>query len=231
MKKRTVLAQASLTGVALATLVAGSAFACHPQGSIIKKVQDMTTNSAIVDANTAASALAVNQGDILTYTITIANAETVEGNHSEADMTNTVMTDNLPAGVQLVSDPSQTLITENLGTIPAKGSVTKTYSVKVTAATDGAIITNKACYTSNSNIGKSYDQSGCDTAVVKVHVPSTPTPTPIQTPTPPTPPAKTLPSTGAGNVFLPAVIATVFGYAAFLFRSRRNLAVEHATTK
>jgi uncharacterized repeat protein (TIGR01451 family)/LPXTG-motif cell wall-anchored protein len=234
MKKRTMLANAGVSGAVLAVLTVVPAMACYPQGSIIKEVEDNTTSSKLVDANTSADALAVNQGDTLTYSITIANAEATEGN-GQADMTNVMLTDALPAGVQLVSDPSTTTITENLGTIKAKGSVTKTYQVKVTATTDGQVITNKACYTSSSNIGATYDQAGCDTAVVKVSVPTpTPTPTPIPTPTPtptPTTPASTtpttptttsLPNTGAGNVAIVAVGAVVLAYAANILRLRRR---------
>jgi len=228
-----MLANAGASGIVLSTLVAGTVFACHPQGSIIKKVQDITTSSAVVDANTASSALTVNQGDILTYSITIANAETVEGDQNQADMLNTSLTDTLPAGVQLIGNPTQTTITENLGTIKAKGSITKQYQVKVTATQDGSILTNKACYTSTSNLGASYAQSGCDTAVVKVHVP-TPIPTPVPTPTPPaptpvvtpaaivTPTAAALPNTGAGSSIALAIAIAILGYAANVLRLRRR---------
>jgi len=246
MKKLNTLLSAGATGIVLATLAAAPVFACHPEGSIIKKVQDVTTSSAIADANTNATALNVKQGDVLTYTITVANAETMEGSNGEADMTNTVLTDTLPSGVQLVSDPSETQITENLGTIKASGSVTKQYQVKVTATQNGAYLTNKACYTSTSNLGASYNQSGCDTAVVKVSVPATPTPTPTPTPAPTTPttptapvtqaaapvtPAATpvsLPNTGAGNVILPVVATTILGYAGYLAYARRRLAAKNA---
>jgi len=232
-----MFANAGVSGAMLILLSATPVLACHPQGSIIKEVQDVTTNSKMVDANTAADALAVNQGDILTYTITIANAETVEGDQNQADMLNTVMTDTLPAGVQLVSNPSTTTISESLGSIKAKGSVAKTYQVKVTATTDGAVLTNKACYTSTSNLGKSYDQNGCDAAIVKVHVPTpVPTPTPTPTPTPPVvtttsvqvTPKTTLPNTGAGNVVVPALVATAIGYFSYLLRLRRKPVTERA---
>jgi uncharacterized repeat protein (TIGR01451 family) len=205
MKKVSKLASASVTGVVLAGLIVSPVLACHPQGKIAKAVQDNTTSSAIVDANTTGSALTVNQSDVLTYTVTISNQETQEGNQHQADMTNVVLTDALPAGVQLVSNPTETTITESLGTIAANGKVTRQYQVKVTATQDGAVLTNKACYTSGSNLGTNYNQNGCDVAIVKVHVPTpvpvptpTPTPTPTPVPTAPTAPTPaTLPDTGS----------------------------------
>jgi len=87
------------------------------------------------------------------------------------DMAYTVMTDTLPSGVELISNPSQRTITENIGTIVPGDKVTKQYQVKVTDSTDGDVITNQACYTGNS-IAKDNAQSGCSTVVVKVRVPS-----------------------------------------------------------
>lgn len=240
MKSLKVLGSAGATGVVMAALVVVPAFACRPQGKIVKSVQDVTSKSAVSDANDAAHALSVTQGDILTYTVTVSNQETEVGSKGEDEMTNTVLTDTLPAGVELVSNPGQNTITENLGTIKAKGSVTKSYQVKVTATTDGATLTNKACYTSNSNLGSQYNQNGCEVAVVKVTVPKTPTPpvTPPVTPTPTTPtpttpatptpeaPAPaTLPSTGATTYLAPiaAVVTAAAGYVARLkFLSRQS---------
>jgi hypothetical protein len=143
-------------------------------------------------------------------------------------MTNTVLTDTLPGGVELVSNPSERVISENLGTIASKGSVTKQYQVKVTETTDGSVLTNKACFTGGSNLGKKYNQSGCDVAIVKVHVPTTPTPAPTPKPTTsptptPTPPA-VLPNTGAGNIIVPAVVLSVLGYAGYLLHLKRRAA-------
>jgi uncharacterized repeat protein (TIGR01451 family) len=232
MKSLKVLGSAGATGVVMAALIVMPAFACRPQGKIVKTVQDVTTKSAVSDANDEAHALSVTQGDVLTYTVTVSNQETEIGSKGEDEMTNTTLTDTLPAGVELVSNPGQSTITENLGTIKAKGSVTKSYQVKVTATTDGATLTNKACYTSNSNLGSQYNQNGCEVAVVKVTVPKTPTPpvTPPATPvTPaaptaptPTPEAPTatptaLPSTGA-TTYLAPLAAVVTAGAAYVAR-------------
>jgi len=233
MKSLKVLGGSTVTGVAIAAMVAVPVFACHPQGKILKTVQDVTTKSAASDANDAAHALSVTQGDILTYTITVSNQETVPGSKGEDEMTNTVLTDTLPAGVQLVSNPGQTTITENLGNIKAKGTVTKSYQVKVTTTTEGELV-NKACYTSGSNLGSKYNQNGCDVAIVKVSVPktppvtppvtppTTPTPTtPTPTPTTPTPttPAEvtSLPNTGA-STFLAPIAAVVTAAGAYVGR-------------
>jgi uncharacterized repeat protein (TIGR01451 family) len=198
MKKVSLFGGATVTSIVVTTVIATPVLACYPQGKIVKTVQDNTTNSAAIH-NTSSSPLTVDQGDTLTYTVTVSNQETQEGDQHQADMTNVVMTDALPAGVQLVGDPSETTITENLGTIPANGKISREYKVTVTATQDGTELTNKACYTSESNLGKNYNESNCDYAYVKVHVPAVPptTPTAPTTPTTPTTPATTLPDTGS----------------------------------
>ena len=84
----------------------------------------MKTNSITVSSNSASSALSVNSGDTLVYTITIKNSGAPESNGND-DMLNVLLTDTLPTGVQLVSSPSQTKISESLGTILPGASVTK----------------------------------------------------------------------------------------------------------
>lgn len=221
------------TSVAIAAAVASPVLACHPQGKIVKTVMDVTTSSADVDANTEGDALTVNQGDILTYTVTVSNQEKELGKNGEDQMVNTILTDTLPAGVELVSDASKTTIQDNLGNIKAKGSVTKQYQVKVTSDQDGAVLTNRACYTSTSKLGNKYNQNGCDVAIVKVHVPEKPPVTPPVTPTTPktpeapktpaTPKApEALPNTGAGNIIVPAIIVSALGYAGFLTYLKRR---------
>ncbi len=235
MKKFRLIAGASVTGVVIAGVIVSPVLACRPQGKIVKTVQDVTTNSQIVGGNNSENALIVSKGDTLTYTVTVSNHETVEGKQHQADMTNTVLTDKLPDGVELVSNPGEHTITEQLGTIKAKGHVTKQYQVTVTETQDGTLLTNKACFTSNSRMGKKFNQNGCDVAIVKVHVPVTPTPTPTPTPEPtptptpsptpaPTEPVDTLPNTGAGNIIIPAALASVVGYAGYLWRLKRHTA-------
>jgi uncharacterized repeat protein (TIGR01451 family) len=227
------VAKSSVLGIALAAVVASPAYACCPVGSINKSVEDITTSSALVDANTNSTALSVNSGDTLEYVITIKNSGNVEANGDD-DMLNTVMTDTLPSGIELVSNPTQTTITDNVGTVGAGKSVSLTYDVKVTSTDNGAYITNRATYTAKS-VNNQDNQSGCDVAVVQVTVPVAPTPTPTPTPTPvaPTTPVVTtptatvttptaLPNTGPGNIIIPAVIVSVLGYVAYSFKLKRN---------
>ncbi len=223
-----IFASSAVTGVALTTLVAAPVFACTPKGSIVKYVQDQTTGSQVVDANTASDALTVHPGDTLVYTIVVSNngGDTKDG---ADDMIETNLTDTLPAGVTPVTGTAT--ITENLGTVKEKKSVTKTYVVKVDAnTTDGQVITNKACYTGEAtNHDKSQHQAGCDVAIVKVSVPPVTPPTPPTPPvTPPTTPkpqvqsaATSLPNTGAGDFILPAGIVGGLGYVGNVLRLKR----------
>jgi len=214
MKKVTMFANTTVASTLVAAAIAAPAFACHPVGTITKGVQDQTTSSATTDANSVSAALSVNNGDTLVYIITVKNTGASASNGNN-DMNNVVLTDALPAGVQMAS--GQSAISEQLGTIKPGQSVTKTYTVKVTDTKDGDVITNTACYTGNSKDNKN-NQKGCDSAVVKVHVP---TPTPNPTPTPSTPQApSTLPDTGstALSTSLAVTGATILGYALNLLR-------------
>lgn len=172
MKKVLTFAAAGMTGLLVTLGMAGTAFAWHPKGTIIKTVQDLTTNSAVSSATDASNALTVAPGDTLRYTVTVSNTGAPAANHDD-DMAFTVMTDNLPAGVTLISDASLRAIQEDMGTLVPGQSVTKQYDVKVTDQTDGDVITNEACFTGNS-VAKDNPQSGCSTVVVKVHVPKQP---------------------------------------------------------
>jgi uncharacterized repeat protein (TIGR01451 family) len=221
MNKVKTLVVSGVVSLGLVAAVASPAFAWHPEGKIVKKVQNVTAKSELSDANSASDAIAAAPGDVLTYVITVSNAQTDDDGKN--DMVNTVMTDTLPDGLEFVSNAAQRTISENLGTLKPKQSVTKEYQVKVTASAD-TTITNKACFTGNSAANDNA-QSGCDTAVVKVTVPKQETPTPTTptttTPTPQTPaaavtPASTtttaLPSTGPASTILIGLLATVAGY-------------------
>jgi uncharacterized repeat protein (TIGR01451 family) len=204
MKKVPLLATAGLTTLVAFGALAGTVYAWHPQGTISKQVQNQTAGGALSEANDAGSAVTAAPGDTLNYSITISNTGAAADNGNN-DMAKTQLTDTLPSGLQLVSDPSKTTITEDLGTIAPGKTVTKTYAVKVTDTKDGDIITNKACFAGNSMVSDS-PQTGCDIAVVKVVVPpvvtpptatppaTTPTPT-TSTPAPTT--AEALPNTGS----------------------------------
>jgi uncharacterized repeat protein (TIGR01451 family) len=172
MKKFRLFAATSVAATVVALALGGTVLAWHPQGKIVKTVQDTTTNSAVSTATDTSSALSVAPGDTLMYTVTVSNVAQPAANNDN-DMANTVMTDTLPSGVELVSNPSQRKITENIGTIAPGKSVTKQYTVTVTDKTDGDVITNKACFTGNS-LANDNPQSGCSTVVVKIHIPPTP---------------------------------------------------------
>ena len=226
------LAVASATTLLTIAAVSGTAFAWHPKGAISKTVFNVTSGTTTPgEANDEATSVTANTGDTLTYTVTVTNDGLAAANGDD-DMATTVMTDALPDGIELVSDPSQRTITEDLGTITPGKSVSKTYSVKVTSTNDGDVITNKACFTGDS-IVKDNPQSGCDVAVIKVKVPVTPAPVTPTTPTPTTTaptgglgastPAA-LPNTGASVLLAPmagllVAVAAYAGRIKFLARS------------
>lgn len=225
--------------VAAASTISLAAFAWHPKGVITKKVQNVTTGSALSEADSANSAVAAKPGDTLKYVIEIRNdAAPADKNYN--DMAKTVMTDTLPAGIELVSSPDQRTITENIGTLKPGQKVTKEYLVKVTAKTNGSI-TNTACFTGDSPVNDN-PQKGCNPAVVTVTVPEVPPATPEEpevpevpvTPeTPETPEAPApapempaeLPKTGSGaNIALITILLGVTVYAAYRFiQSKREL--------
>jgi uncharacterized repeat protein (TIGR01451 family) len=221
MKSTTKIFSSVITGVAMVGLIAAPAFAWHPKGVITKYVQNQTSGSQMADANDTASAVSAKPGDLLKYTIVVENIGATDSKGYN-DMAKTVMTDTLPVGVELASDASKRTITENLGLIKPGQKVTKEYVVKVTSTQNGDVIKNEACFTGDSTANDN-PQSGCNPAVIKVTVPTPPT-----TPVPPvTPPevkaaATVLPNTGAGNLLVPAGIATGLGYAANLLRLKRR---------
>lgn len=230
-KSLKLFVSSSVTGVAMASLIAAPVFACTPKGSIIKYVQDQTTGSSMVDANSTATALTVHPGDVLVYTIVIGNSGGPSKDNVD-DMIDTILTDNLPIGVTAVSGNAN--IVEAIGTVKEKNTVTKTYSVKVDAnTTDGEIITNKACYTGKAtNHDSKQNQAGCDVALIKVSMPPVTPPTPTTPPVTPTPPktptpqvqaaATTLPNTGVGNLLVPAGLVSGLGYAGNLLRLKHR---------
>jgi uncharacterized repeat protein (TIGR01451 family) len=246
MKSIKVLTSSSALGLGLAVMVAAPVFACHPVGVINKSVEDVTTSSSLSDANTNATALTVKSGDTVKYVVKISDTGMVESNGDD-DLQSVTLTDTLPSGVELVSNPSETTITANLGTVKAGQSVTETYEVKVTSTQDGAYLTNKACYAGKS-VNNNDNQSGCDVAIIKVNVPVTPTPTPTPVPTPkptptptptpvttttPTPVAPTpvttatptsLPNTGPGNIIGVAAVVAIIGTAFSYVRRARQMA-------
>lgn len=236
MKINKIVLGASIATLLTAATISYSAFAWHPKGVIIKKVQNVTTASALSDADSTASAVAAKPGDTLKYVIEIRNDGAADSKGYN-DMAKTVMTDTLPAGIELASNPAQRTITENIGLIKPGQKVTKEYLVKVTASKDGDI-KNTACFTGNSTANDN-PQQGCNPAVVTVTVPEVPpvvTPEEPETPvTPETPVVETpetpaempaeLPKTGTTeNVFLLAAVLGAAWYAAHRYvQSKRDL--------
>jgi uncharacterized repeat protein (TIGR01451 family) len=232
MKKLVAFGAAVTTGVVVAGAMTTTAYAWHPKGQIKKSVQNQTANSALADANDVNSAVSTKPGDVLKYVIEVSNVGSAASNGYN-DMAKTVMTDTLPAGVELVSNPSKRTISENLGTLKPGQKVTKEYLVRVTSSKDKDVVTNKACYTGDSTANDN-PQSGCDPAVVTVTVPPKPEepPKPPKTPEPPKEvpvvqgkgveqPAE-LPKTGPADV---AGLFTGFstaGYVAHRFVTRRK---------
>ncbi|HEU4914048.1 MAG TPA: hypothetical protein VFT16_01390 [Candidatus Saccharimonadales bacterium] len=227
MKKISVLAFAGVTGVLTAATISTTALAWHPKGVITKSVMNQTTGGALSDANNAGSAVNAKPGDILKYVIEVRN----DGSAGKAnEMHFTKLTDKLPSGVELVSDPSKREITEDLGVIKPGEKTTKEYLVKVTSAKDGDLIENEACFTGDSEV-KDNPQKGCDIADVKVSAPKEdpkPEPAPpAAAPTPQAPAAKTaeaLPATGASSLFAPvaAVASGAVAYAGRLVHLKRR---------
>ncbi|HEX8762560.1 MAG TPA: hypothetical protein VF733_02260 [Candidatus Saccharimonadales bacterium] len=221
MKVTKILALASLTGVIAAGAITTPALAWHPKGVIKKSVQNQTSGAALADANTTGTALAAKPGDILKYVIEVSNTGS---NSTQNEMHFTKLTDALPAGVQLVSDPAKRTIAEDLGVIKPGAKVTKEYLVKVVSEKDGDVIENKACFTGDSSI-KDNPQSGCDVALTKLSVPKKEEPKPVEPPkkeepkveTPkvetPAPTPEALPQTGASDVIAPLLAVTSGGAA------------------
>jgi uncharacterized repeat protein (TIGR01451 family) len=243
MKINKLVLGASLAVIITASSFTYSAFAWHPSGVIVKKVQNVTTGSALSDADSAGTAVAAKPGDTLKYVITVSNNGASDSKGLN-DMAKTIMTDTLPAGIELASNPAQRTLTENMGLIKPGKSVTKEYLVKVTAKTDGAI-TNTACFTGDSTVNDN-PQKGCNPAVVTVTVPPVvpPTTTPetpvVTTPETPAPEAPVvpaapveLPHTGIAENIIGSILAigaatyAIYSYA----QSRRELQTAFKTQR
>lgn len=210
-----------LVGLMLAGSLAFAqpALAWHPKIDVVKKVQNVTAGTALSDANTNADAVSAKPGDTLKYVIEVSNPAAPADNEWN-DLHYTVLTDELPAGVELVSNPTQRKITENIGVILPGKKVTKEYLVKVTSKANGTYIDNKACAEGDSKVHDTNPKPrDCDNAIVKVHVPEEPkTPETPQTPELP----KQLPATGSEAVVISSlgIGATTYGVV-LLARKRR----------
>lgn len=227
MSKLSLFSTAAVLSVVVAGSVVAPAYAWHPKGTIIKSVQNVTAGGALSDANSAASAVSAKPGDILNYVIEVKNvAAPAQKQYNDMDFT--VVTDTLPTGVELVANPSTRVLKEEMGLILPGTSKKVEYKVKVTSATDGAVVTNKACFTADSVV-KDNPQKGCDDANVKVAVPPVVTPPVTPEPKAPvvTPPAPAvLPNVGTETVLAPlfGLMATAAGYFGNMLRLKRRAA-------
>lgn len=202
-------------GVLVAVAVPNMALAWEPKGAIEKKVQNITAQGEAKDADTDAAAVVVKQGDILKYIIEVRNdGQPASNGHN--DMHFVELKDTLPAGIELLGNPAQRDIKETLGTIKPGQKVVKEYQVKVTSQTHGQVITNKACFTGDSEI-KDAPQKDCDNAVVKVHQPQIlPAETPKQV---------VIPATGPEAILGSAASLSALGYGVITYaRAKRSIA-------
>lgn len=230
MKKLYLLGVSLFAGVVLTGVFSVTAFAWHPEGKIKKYVQNQTSGSMLGDADTSDDAISAHPGDVLKYVIEVSNTGK-QASNGWNDMHYTQLKDMLPAGVELVGDADKSVITENLGILKPGESVTKEYLVRVTSTVDQDVITNKACFTGDSEV-RDNKQSGCDEAVVVVTVPEEPEEPEVpqeepkepvkQEPAPASPEAEVLPATGAGSVFGLLASATGVGYTAHRLVLRRK---------
>lgn len=229
MQKFKLLAGLGIASVFAASVTVMPALAWHPKGQIVKRVQNVTTGSPLSDANTTSTAVMAKPGDTLRYVIEVSNVAAPAGQQHN-DMDFVVMTDDLPAGVELTSQPSKRQIRENLGLIVPQKKVVKEYEVKVTSNINNHVITNEACFTGDSVV-KDNPQSGCDKAIVKITVPEQPKPEqpkPEQpkpeTPQPAPEQPKTLPQTGMGGVLGAVAGTSILGFAGHAYmRSKQSL--------
>lgn len=217
MKTLKVLAIATVSGAILAGSISSTVFAWHPEVKITKYVTNITANGQKTDANDAASAVSTKPGDTIKYTMVIENpAPAAQNGHNDLHFTK--MTDELPAGVELLNDTTTRKIVEDLGVLKPGQKVTKEYTLKVTSTKDADVISNEACVTGDSEV-KDAPRKDCDKAVIKVTVPpKTPEP-PKETPKAP---PQVLPVTGPGHVVAVGGAVTVLGYLGNLLRIKRN---------
>src|SRR5688572_14950171 len=104
MNKLTAVSSAAVLTVLVAGSISGTAYAWHPQGKIVKSVQNVTAAGAVSDANTNETAVTAKPGDILQYTITVSNPAKPADKHWN-DLAFVATADTLPAGVELVDTP------------------------------------------------------------------------------------------------------------------------------
>lgn len=157
---------------------------------------------------------AVNVGEVFTYTIKVTNS-------GEVDLANTVMTDQAPAGVTLLSTDKGTISGSTLSyTIPSLKvgeSITITVTAKVAEYKSGNLVNTACVNAAEVNPSKPDDKDACDDATVTVNKTTTPEPEPV-TPTVP----EQLPSTGVTDVLSATFgVGSLSGAGYYYLRSRR----------
>jgi uncharacterized repeat protein (TIGR01451 family)/LPXTG-motif cell wall-anchored protein len=186
-----------------------------PQGEMNMSVQDLTSGGPVTQSYSNVFAPQVNPGDELQFQVILAN----QGN---ADMVGTEVTDNLPAGLNLVSEDNL-----NVGTLAFGSQIYLNITATVTG--NPGEITNQACFVGNSADGSS-PQSGCAIAVIVVQGSSASS---NATSTSSSPPATggqgggsgtPLPATGSTQPFITGAIGlSAIGLASLLYvRARRK---------
>ncbi|MGH7158070.1 MAG: hypothetical protein ACREGD_03290 [Candidatus Saccharimonadales bacterium] len=220
MKKVYLLLIASVVTSALVfSGLTGTAMAWHPVGKIDKKVQNVSASGTPQDADTTTSAVDTKSNDVIKYIVKVWN-EGQPNQQGHNDMVDIVVTDTLPTGVELVSDPTKRELKETINRLRPGESKTFEYAVKVTRQDDG-FVKKRACFTGDSEV-KDAPQKGCNDAVIKVKKVVTPPPTPPQTP-PQTPaPPQVLPVTGAGSIAGLFAGVSGLGYIAHRFLNRQK---------
>lgn len=217
--------------------------AWEPKGAISTKVQNITSNSILADANEEGQAIIARPGDALKYTVEVSNTAE-DGGADGNDMVDVKVSVTLPAGVEMADNSGKRTFEEDLGTIKPGQKTVKEYSVKVIASQNGIVLDASARFTGNSSANNS-PQQGQDAAKVKVVVPAaTPKPeAPAPTPAPAAPAAaaKTetpavaddaLPQTGPAAGLGAAAGLSALGYAGHMYsRSKRGLRTALRLTK
>ncbi len=135
-----------------------------PFGQIYKRV--MLADGSTEAADDRAHAVTQKHRAEFKYTIVVTN-------NGHAPMTNVVITDDLPAGVELISNPGKRRIEANLGTINVGSGKAYTLTMRVTSKTNGQYINNNACFTADRG------QKGCNNAYIKVSAPAPKDVTPV----------------------------------------------------
>lgn len=225
MKSVITLAGVAVASGAMVLSLASPVLAWHPEGEIVKEVQNVTQGSELADANTADTAIGAQPGDTLEYVITVRN-DGDSGRTNEMHYTEAV--DQLPAGLELIDGQTD----KSLGVIEPGESKQYSFRVKVTSEQDNSVICNTASFTGDSEVNDN-PQSGDDDACVHVTVPPEPSPEPEPQPEPTPKPEEPkgkgelpeeIPATGAGAA-LSAILgaSSLVGAGHAYLRSRRFL--------